>query len=59
MKQKLNKIRDDRFERLPLHLVDELAVPGVLALHAVRIIDDSDEVLLHARATRFEVAVAA
>lgn len=40
-------------EGLGARLVDELAVPGVLALHAVWIIDDGGEVLLNATSTRF------
>ncbi len=58
-KQVVNKVGHDRFERPPLHLVDELAVPPVLAVHAVWVIDDVYEVRLNARATRLLVAKAA
>jgi hypothetical protein len=40
-------------------LIDELSVPGVLALHAVGIIDDAYQVPLNALATRFLGAVPA
>jgi hypothetical protein len=46
-------------KRLGARRVDELAVPGVLALHTVGVNTDGREIPLDTRATRIVVAVVA